>query len=295
MEVFWELQSPARQMGEEMVRIAREAVDWAGEGDRIDRLRSVLNSEETKDLDHLYAYLILHNKNAISPLINLLGSLSRMKSRRILCEAMIELARNDAATLIGRLRDRKWYVVRNIVYILGKIGNEQAVDPLVAAIRHPEARVRKEVLRAYELLPGPRAKSYLLRFLKDPDSSIRILAAKSAAQFNIAGAAEQILECINAAGFEALDLYEKKEMFDALGRVGGKSIVPHMEKILKRSAWFRWHKGRIEELKLCAVIALKRLKGPEAIAVLKQGLALRNKTVRDACARVLNELQAARS
>lgn len=291
LEVFWGLQSPDKGLPESHREVAKTAIDRAGNGERIEKLRVALNSEDVRDLDHLHAYLVLHHKNAISPLIDLLGSLNKIKARKILCEAMVELAREDISTLIHRLHDRKWYTVRNIVYILGKIGNEQAVEPIAGLIRHREPQVRKEVLRALEILPGIRAKQHLLKFLKDEDSSIRILAAKSLAQFNVAGAVDQLFQVIQESQFKDRDLYEKKEIFDALGRVGGNAILSEMRRIIRRPSWFRLHKGKDEELKLCAVIALKRVKTPEAIDLLREGAALKNRNVREACLRVLSELE----
>jgi HEAT repeat protein len=291
LEVFWELQAPEKVGSEQLREVVRTAIDWAGSGERIEKLKAVLNSEEVRDLDHLHAYLVLHRKNAISPLVNLLGTLDKMKPRRILCEAMVELAREETDILISRLTDRRWYTVRNIVYILGKIGNEKVVDALAPLIRHEETRVRKEVLRAYEVLPGQKSKQYLAQFLKDDDSSIRILAAKTLAHSKAAGAVERLLEAISEPQFKDRDLYEKKEIFDALGRVGENKILSMLQKILKQRTWLRIHKGRIEELKLCAIIALKRIKTPEAIKVLQEGTRLKNKNVREACARVLNEIE----
>jgi HEAT repeat protein len=294
LEVFWEFQSPEKGLSEKHQELLRAAIDLAGSGDRVDKLKNVLDSEEVKDFDHMHAYLILHRKNAIPSLINLLGTLEKMKPRRILCEAMVELARDETGILVSRLTDRRWYTVRNIVYILGKIGNEQVVDSLASLMRHPESRVRKEVLRAYEILPGNKSKQYLMRFLQDVDSSIRIQAAKSLAQSallgKVEGATERFLETIGDPRFKDRDLYEKKEMFDALGRVGGNAILPMMQKIIRQRMWFRFDKGRIEELRLCAVIALKRVKTPEAVQILWEGAILKNKNVREACLRVLNEL-----
>ncbi|MCI0527693.1 MAG: HEAT repeat domain-containing protein, partial [Nitrospira sp.] len=202
LEVFWELQAPEKGVSEQLREVVKAAVDWAGSGERIEKLKVVLNSEEVRDLDHLHAYLVLHRKNVISPLINLLGTLSKMKPRRILCEAMVELAREETDILISRLTDRQWYTVRNIVYILGKIGNEKVVDTLVPLIHHSETRVRKEVLRAYEVLPGQKAKQYLMQFLKDNDSSIRILAVKTLTHSKVPGAVERLLETVSDIRFK---------------------------------------------------------------------------------------------
>ena len=90
--------------------------------------------------------------------------------------------------------------------------------------------------------------------------------------------------------FITRDLYEKKEIFEALGKIGGTAMVPKMRKLVRQggSAWFK--KSVKEELGLCAVIALKRIGTEEAVAALREGETLSSKIIREACAKALNEI-----
>lgn len=273
--------------------LLQAAIERAGSVERIQNIRGMLNAGEAKDPDQFHHYVVLLHANAVKPLIDLLGTLNRMKPRRMLCEALAELAKDEVSILAHRLNDPNWFVVRNIINILGKIGKESVVEFLIPLIDHPELRVRKELIRVLEVLPGTQAKESLARFLWDEDRALRIQAARSLARWKVAEASGILLEVIKASDFAQRDFFEKKEIFDALGRVGEEDIIPFLRQILKKSSWFQFSgRAKLEELRLCAVMALKRMKTSEAIEVLREGAALRNKAVCQACKRVLKEIEA---
>jgi HEAT repeat protein len=135
-----------------------------------------------------------------------------------------------------------------------------------------------------------RAKELLVRFLNDPESSLRILAIRSLTSHNYQGALEPLKNLIEERDFAVRDLYEKKEIFEALGKMGGSSMVPKMRKLIRQggSAWFK--KAIKEEMGLCAVLTLKRIGTEDALAVLKEGQYLSSKVIREACVKALSEI-----
>src|SRR4030067_807795 len=86
----------------------------------------VLEREEGR-LEDVNAYLLLLQKNSIKPLIKLLGELKNSKARRVFCDGLSEVGKNAIELFTPFLEDRRWYLVRNIIYILGRMGKEQAL------------------------------------------------------------------------------------------------------------------------------------------------------------------------
>jgi HEAT repeat protein len=250
----------------------------------------VLNQWGAKETDQVYEFWLLLNKNALLPLIELLGRLTQMKMRRVICEALIHLGKEDIEPLIQKLGDPRWFVVRNVVYILGKIGQDKVLDNFRKLINHKEVKVRKELLHTLDGMKDNRAQELLVGFLNDPESSLRILAIRSLTSHNYLGALEPLKNMIEEREFVVRDLYEKKEIFEALGKIGGASMVPKMRKLVRQggSAWFK--KAIKEELGLCAVITLKRIGTEDAVAALQEGQNLSSKVIREACAKALNEI-----
>ncbi len=127
----------------------------AGEEQRIERIGRVLEKEEGVRPEDVNGYLVLFQKNAIKPLIKLLGDLKNSKTRRILCDALAEVGKNAIEVIAPSIEDRRWFLVRNIVYVLGRIGKEQSLPYLQKVFNHEEIRVRREVVQALGLIGVP--------------------------------------------------------------------------------------------------------------------------------------------
>jgi HEAT repeat protein len=64
-------------------------------------------------------------------------------------------------------------VVRNALYTLRKIGHGSAFPAIVAALDHPDSRVRLEAVRAAIQVGGAAARAPVLRRVHDPNTSVQ--------------------------------------------------------------------------------------------------------------------------
>jgi len=64
-----------------------------------------------------------------------------------------------------RMSHPKWYFVRNLCTILGDVGDQQALEPLMQAISHREHRVKREAILAIGKLGAPEAVPELGKIL----------------------------------------------------------------------------------------------------------------------------------
>ncbi len=290
LRLYREMLDPKKGLGPKHIERLSTGIDKAAvEGHLLD-LQEHLEKKGLETAEHLYAFLVLLNKNAIVPLTNLLGSFKHMEIRRVLCEALVGLAKNDVALLGARVNDNRWFIVRNIALILGRIGGPEALSFLEKIINHPEVKVRKEVFRAISGIDGEKSAAAILRFLKDPDHSLRIDAVRHLAAHHYPPAESSLLDLINEKDFEERELMEKKEVFDALARIGGDRIVPALRKFVRKRVWFWQKKSRLDEMGVCAAFALKTIGSPAAIEVLKEGQKVSSKVVKETCRRVFEEL-----
>ena len=101
-----------------------------------------------------------------------LGESQQRRNRRLLAEAIAGLCRDNPERLAPYLTDRRWYVVRNIVHILGWIGGNGIVGMLRSALKHPEPRVRYEVVAALGQVEPGLARPVLLKLLEQADTRL---------------------------------------------------------------------------------------------------------------------------
>jgi hypothetical protein len=71
-----------------------------------------------------------------------LGEVGEMKIRRVICEALANSCMNDVDVLIHRPSDKRWLLVRNILYVLGRIAHQGVERALGDALYHSDPRVR---------------------------------------------------------------------------------------------------------------------------------------------------------
>lgn len=62
---------------------------------------------------------------------------------------------------------------------LGRLGDERAVEPLVAAMEDPDPRVRKKAAWALGQLGDRRGQRPLLAAMRDPDEDVREIAEEA--------------------------------------------------------------------------------------------------------------------
>ncbi len=286
---FREMLGPTMALEEPHSTLVRGAIARASEPERILKIATVLNQFPPEQVEDFVACMVLFNKEVISSLIELLASVDTMKARRALCDVLVEFGRRDFDAITARLNDERWFLLRNLIYIIGKIGDSRAIECLPPFIEHQELKVRKEVLHVLDAMEEKKSSRLLLKFLSDPDLSNRVYAVKVISKKQIKEGLPLLVEMTALKDFDEKTLYEKKEIYSAIGQLGGDAVVPEMQKKLKQG-WRFLRKVRLEERGLCAVAALQRIGSQKAVQALLEGSDSRNKAIREACRKSLNLL-----
>jgi HEAT repeat protein len=262
----------------------RKVIVEAGEEVRIERVGKVLEREEVR-LEEVNAYLMLLQKNSIKPLIKLLGELKNSKARRIFCDALSEIGKNSIELFTPFIDDRRWYLVRNITYILGRIGKEQSFPYIQKVFNHEENRVRREAVQALGLIGGPKAIGLLVRALTDNDVRIRCMAAINLGKVGKKAGLIPLLEVVQSKDFYKREPAEIKAFFNAIGMVGSNEAIPVLQQLLERKSWFG--RGKTDEIRMGAANALATVGTPDAKAILEEGKNSKDETIRGACTQAL--------
>jgi HEAT repeat protein len=258
----------------------RKIIVEAGEEVRIDRVGRVLEREEGR-LEEVNSYLSLLQKNSIKPLIKLLGELKNSKTRRVFCDALSEIGKNAIDLFTPFMQDRRWYLVRNILYILGRIGKEQSLPYIQKALNHEDLRVKREAIQALGLISGQKAIGILVRMLTDDDVRIRCMAAINLGKGGKKAGLVPLLEVVQSKDFYKKEPAEIKAFFNAIGMVGSNEAIPVLQQLLERKSWFS--RGKTDEVRMGAADAMGMIGTPEAKAILEAGKNSKDESIRDAC------------
>jgi HEAT repeat protein len=209
-----------------------------------------------------------------------LGESQQRRNRRLLAEAMAELCRDHPERLAPYLTDRRWYVVRNIVHILGWIGGNTIVGMLRTALKHPEPRVRYEVVAALGQVEPNAARPVLIKALEGADTRMFCAVLHQLSAEKDAGAARLLLGHLQDPAFEQRPGEERRAIYSALSAVGGDEVVAELEAELVKGNWFA--RGQ-EAHRQSVARVLARIGGPAARLVLERGALSKRGPVRKAC------------
>src|SRR5207302_9198795 len=114
----------------------------------------------------------------IGPLVRYHGTESRAGMRAQVCDLLVRLGGEHVDEIGAFVADTRWYLVRNIASVLGRIRAPQGVAYLAQVVHHVDSRVRMQTLHALVGLGTDDAQALIGEFLNDPDERIRLKALK---------------------------------------------------------------------------------------------------------------------
>ena len=232
---------------------------------RLESITDILERTTGSMADEIERYMRYLSPEAIPELIDVLGRLESRRGRRVMCNVLIDLSKGRIDAFLPYLKDQRWYLVRNVLGILGQMKASAAVKHIRPLVSHAEIRVRREALTALSLIGEREAVEALVASLKDSDARIRVSAARSLSRLGKAGL-NPILQVVLAKDFESRSFEERRGFFDALGRTNSPEILQYLKMLLGKKPMFK--KNEADEMKVCAVEALSRMKLPEVKALL---------------------------
>jgi len=137
-------------------------------------LGCVRDGEEREALIQAYAKLGVPVAN---PMADALTKTEDRLARKTYVAALgaLGLAGTQAAETM--LQDSRWFVFRNGVAVIGVVGGQSAIEPLMDSLANEHTEVRRETVRSLAKIGGDNAASLVLDMLADKDGKVRVAAA----------------------------------------------------------------------------------------------------------------------
>jgi HEAT repeat protein len=232
-----------------------------------DFLLDQLQDKEHADNEWIYRILQQLGAKVVYAIIQRICLAEGLFARKALALALIRIGAPAVPPLVVMLKDERWYVVRNMIAMLGEIGSREWVSEMRGAAAHPDPRVRKEAIRSLAKIGGGEAEQIIIRLLNDPDQGIVRQAIISLGTMKCRSALPQLLQIIETRDRFLKTLAIKKDAVQAIGIIGDRQVAPHLLAILVSShilAWSRW-----QELKTSVAQALGQLGAESALPELR--------------------------
>jgi HEAT repeat protein len=199
----------------------------------------MLNRNEELGQFELRRYLSFFGWESLSGLSDLLGDLQHQNHREALCDFLAERGRQHSHLVAKGLSDKRWYVVRNSVIIMCRIGDHHALTNLKRVVAHPDARVRRCLVDSLKDCRNVEALDLLTMAVRDTDPAIRKEAVNSIVAWRGEAAFSAITGIINDPSFAALEPGDKEAVLVAYSKLGGDMAVEYLIGLIKKPNVFR--------------------------------------------------------
>jgi HEAT repeat protein len=243
----------------------------------VGRLGRSRTEEERGALRSLLVHL---GAEAVTPLVRELTAATDLSARRAYRDTLVALDQRGVPLLEDMMGDNRWFVVRNMVGILGEIRSADAVDHFSRTIAHEDARVRRETVLALGKVGGEEVVPLLVRALGDSEANLRAAAAMMLGLTKHPAAITPLLARLPVE----TDQEAMLETVRALGRIGDPRAVAALAERASPGGLF----SRVPTaIRVEAVRALAEINDEAARAVLQRLQRDRSPEVREAVFKVI--------
>jgi len=182
---------------------------------------SVLAAVKIDSADHrvLTDLLAGLGPRAVGSLMDILAVEPSRPTRRRLLDVLVGIGPANLALIARYANHPEWYVVRNVVCILGNLGLN-AMPTLLKTTYHSEPRVRIEAVRALATMATPAAVRAIVRLLGDDDEAVVREAAAQIASLHARSAASALHALAHSPRFADFQAETMQAVAYALGTLG---------------------------------------------------------------------------
>ena len=230
----------------------------------------------------------LLDRRSIPVLIRLLGYLDTISARKTIVNILAAVGKVDVAAVTEGLGDDRWYVVRNIVIVLTKIGDKLAKRHLIQIAGHRDARVRREAIKALAILSGSESLDILGRALDDDDQSVSRAALHAICEISIPQGKALLMERVQSRCFIHRAYEEKKEYIRALLHFTDEDVRLLLHKMLAKERIF--HRAKNDENRAAIAYSIGAAGDKEFIPYLSRLANSRNEVLRTVAVEAMRKI-----
>ena len=202
-------------------------------------------------LDRLLARL---GPDGAAPLLDLLADSESRQVRRAILDRLVRLGSELGPSLLPRLADERWFVVRNVLFLAAEMPNPPAGLNALAFRQHPDPRVRREAYRLLFRDPADRTRS-LCTALSDAEPGLQRLALATAAETGCPDPAVPLV--VNIASNRDLDSDVRVGAIRVLAAHGGPMALDALLRLteIRRRSLFMAMRGTGASAEFLAALA----------------------------------------
>ncbi len=211
------------------------------------------------------AVLVAFGERAVKHLLSALSEEGDLLARKSIVDILVRIGSPAVPAILDNLNDARWYFVRNMVTILGSLGDPDLAPHIVRSLSHPDLRVKKEAIRGLSRLAHPSAVQALAELCFFPEESIALMATAALSRKK----EEEAVHTLARRAIQKKILFPNyrlaHEAIESLRAIDTDAALSALEEILSTRAI--WLTANVREMKQHALRSISRMSGDRAKSV----------------------------
>ncbi|MEZ4528758.1 MAG: HEAT repeat domain-containing protein [Desulfobacterales bacterium] len=249
--------------GSEIQKLAADMLEDIATDRITDLLLNRIKSSEKGKRELATRCLTLMGESVIERLLSILQDSSDMTERVRILQVVSEIGQAPRVLSEKIAKGGPWYYLRNLILMLGKVGNEDHLPVLIPLLQHEDFRVQRETLNTVFNIGGKYRGELLLSTLDSAEERLKIAIADMLGALKYEKAVPYLLEMLETKSFFSSKISDKlkEKVCTALGRIGSREAIPVLQEIVERRGILK--KAYPENVKKAAADALIRMQSAQ--------------------------------
>jgi HEAT repeat protein len=203
-------------------------------------------------------HLVTIGEPVVRPLLDALNNAPDMVLRKRILDILARIGRPIGPAVMDALGDDRWFVVRNMILLLGEAKVVEAAPRIIPFASHASEQVRIETLRALnQILNVDHALDLFASAIFDTDDRVASCAIGILCQRPTPNVVERLQELFESDDKRLTDP-RKLKIIDALARGKDPSCVALLSRLAKRRRFILFDRPRQAGIRKAAREALRR-------------------------------------
>jgi len=270
---------------DEIAGLARLGIKEVASEELVAHYIGLLKKRGVRGRGEADAVLVALEERSVGPLLQALAEEEDLLVRKAIVEIVTRIGRIAVPTILENLTDSRWYMVRNMISVLGTLGIPDLAPHIVSTLSHPDLRVKKEAIKALSRIPHPSSVAALCDLCFFPEETVALTAT---AALSSKKETEAVVALYRRAAAKLI-LYPNyrlaHEAIDSLRAIGTDEAVAALEEILALRAL--WSTKKFRAMKFHALRSISKIKGERSEEVLERARRSADRSLRIEAERII--------
>ncbi len=252
------IESPPRRNWE-IADLARMGIKELVSDDLVSHFIRRLQQQGGRNRKEVETVLAAFGERAVKALLSALAEEGDLLVRKSIVDIIVRIGHPAIPAVLDNVNDSRWYVVRNMVTILGSLGIPDLAPNIAASLSHPDLRVKKEAIKGLSKLAHPAAVTALGELCFFPEVTIALLAT---AALSLKREEEAVMALFRRAVQKKLFYPHYRlahEAIESLRSIDTEAALTALTNILRTPAI--WETSNFREMKKHALRSISRMSG----------------------------------